>query len=736
MSRIKRRHFLQVAGSALGAIGWSQLDIQRQGLRYAQVLAQNTPRKLALLVGINNYPDAPLDGCITDVELQKELLIHRFGFNPNDILTLTDDTPTKPTREGILQAFEEHLIKQAKPGDVVVYHYSGHGAQVIDPTSGFSDNKNGTFVPLDRLEEKENDQLLVSDIMGATLFLLMSALDTENVTVVLDSCFSGGGKRGNLKIRSIASGNVYPNPAERTYQEQWLSRLNLSLEEYQKRRQESIAKGVVIASARRDQLAADTPFDGFYAGAFTYILTQYLWQETGDRGIENVLANVSRSTTKISSTAQIPELEVKQGSGNQNKPAYLLEKITPPAEAVVSQVQGDRVRFWLGGLDPQAFPAFNRGAVFTVLDDNGQEIGQVQSVSRDGLFGEGKLLESRSNIDTGALLQERARAIPDDLTLRIGLDDSLGGDAAAARQELSQIDRIELAPLGQGEVQYILGRMTESLASELRANNTPDIPPVDSIGLYGQGLDLIPGSFGATGESIGEAMTRLKPKLRSLLAARIIKLTLNADSSRMKVVASMKVQDREVVASAFTARGFDKSPGNPAPTATPVRMENGIALLPLGTSVQLQVKNEEDRTLYVTVLAIDPEGGMAVVFPNTWTSGVEAAEIKAGETKLIPDPSQDAFKLTVSPPLGSVEVLVIASVSPLREALKALQSIAGNQSRGPVGLGEEPTDVVDRLLGDLNAGSRGGLTASFDPNSRAVDTSKLGAMSISFRSVP
>ena len=60
MSRLKRRQFLQFAASTLTTLGISQLDIQRQGLRYAKSLAQGTPRKLALLVGINSYAENPL----------------------------------------------------------------------------------------------------------------------------------------------------------------------------------------------------------------------------------------------------------------------------------------------------------------------------------------------------------------------------------------------------------------------------------------------------------------------------------------------------------------------------------------------------------------------------------------------------------------------------------------------------------------------------------------------------
>lgn len=98
-----RRYFLQFAASTLATLGLSQIDIQRQGLRYARVLAQSTPRKLALLVGINEYRQfTNLQGCVTDVDLQRELLVHRFGFNPTDIKVLSDTANNKATRENIL----------------------------------------------------------------------------------------------------------------------------------------------------------------------------------------------------------------------------------------------------------------------------------------------------------------------------------------------------------------------------------------------------------------------------------------------------------------------------------------------------------------------------------------------------------------------------------------------------------------------------------------------------------
>ncbi len=734
---MKRRYFLQGAGTALAALGWSQLEIQQQGLRYAGVLAQDTPRKLALLVGINDYSQAKvsaLRGCITDVELQRELLIHRFGFNPQDILMVTDDTALKPTRAGLIEAVESHLIAQAKPGDVVVFHFSGHGAQVVNPYNPLGNPRerlNSTFVPSDRTAEIQEGQAMVSDIMGASLFLWMSAINTENITVVLDSCHSGGGKRGNLTIRAIPGGD-YPSLEEREYHQEWVSKLGISPEKFVEDRQKGVAKGVVIASAAATQLAADTPFEGFFAGAFTYALTQYLWQQTGSHVVQTVLGNVARTTTRISSTQQIPEMEVKPGSGNESKPTYFLPVQSNPAEAVITAVNGDRLELWLGGIDPQSLTAFNSNAVFRVATE-AQAGGLVQIESRQGLVAQGKAVTPSAGVKPGALLQEQARAIPENLTLRIGLDESLGGELEAAKQAVAAVERMEALPLGETEVHYILGRMTEALHQEVRGSGVAEVAAVGSLGLYGAGLDLIPGSFGKVGESVVEGCDRLKSKFRALLAARLVKLTLNAESSRLNVSTGLKVlqgSQGQFAATAFTARGMTER-------TTSVVTTNGgeIPRIPVGVQVQCEVRNGESRDLYVTLLVITTTGELVVVFPNSWTAGVDAALVKAGETRLIPDGSRDPFKLTISPPLGTAEILAIASLSPLRTSLQQLQQIAAARGtrEGVLGLEEESVLAIENLWTDLNQIRN--ITASFDPRSRIAQTEQMAALSITFHVV-
>lgn len=392
MSRISRRNFCQFAGSALATLGLSQVNIQQQGDRYGKVLAKTTPRKLALLVGINKYQDQALEGCLTDVELQHYLLIHRFGFNQKDILTVTDE---QATREGILKAFEEHLIKQAKPGDVVVYHYSGHGSRVADPdpivVSSARDNSglNSTFVPINSgLPAGYREQGgVVQDIMGHTLFLLMSALKSENVTAVLDSCYSGGGTREGFRVRSLDGGDkIQIAPEEKAYQQKWLSQLKWSREEFVKRYRAGVAKGVVLAATNPAQVAADARFNGFDAGAFTYQLTQYLWQQTST--VESAIAKVNSSMPTFPNFQQTPIYDVKVGSNYEKEPVYLINPTSSAADAVITEVKGNQATLWLGGLQEKSLGDLEDGSAFAIIGARGSSSGKVTFKSRKGLVAE------------------------------------------------------------------------------------------------------------------------------------------------------------------------------------------------------------------------------------------------------------------------------------------------------------------------------------------------------------
>ena len=77
----------------------------------------------------------------------------RFGFAAGDIRTLT--TGSETTRESILKAMQDCLVTPTRPGDIIYFHYSGHGSQVPDPKdpSGMDE----TLVPSDWTQDGAKD---------------------------------------------------------------------------------------------------------------------------------------------------------------------------------------------------------------------------------------------------------------------------------------------------------------------------------------------------------------------------------------------------------------------------------------------------------------------------------------------------------------------------------------------------------------------------------------------------
>lgn len=113
---------------------------------------------------------------------------------------------------------------------------------------------------------------------------------------------------------------------------------------------------------------------------------------------------------------------------------------------------------------------------------------------------------------------------------------------------------------------------------------------------------------------------------------------------------------------------------------------------------------------------------------------------------MIPNSSEASFELRTQEPKGVTEVLIIASATPQRKALKTLQALAlrGSQEIGPVAL-NDPIEVMDSLLDDLADGDRSlisdgdrrsGSSAAKPVNKRRtvrrVDTTQMAAMSMTF----
>lgn len=742
MSNIKRRHFLQLAGSTLATLGLSQFDIQRQGIRFARSVAQGTSRKLALIVGVNEYDSfeiSSLRGCVTDAYLMQELLVHQFGFQPQDVRLVTDDSDVKPTRAGILQAFQEHLIDQAKPGDVVVFHFSGHGSQVSDQPdcdsrqgkNAIAECVNSTLCPSDSFAlGATSEGGVVNDITGHSLFLLMSRVNTDNMTVVLDSCHSGGGTRGNYLVRSIprlgGSDRFRPSPAEQELQQRLLSELNLSPEEFIRLRRLGVAKGTVIASARRNQFAYDVPYGDFHAGAFSYTMSRYLWQQGRPESFDDALNGIALKVRSQASSygAQDLVVEYAPNTQNQQQSFFFLKEGTPAAEAVVLEgAQAGSIPFWLGGVSSQALDSYSSDTIFMAIDASGNTIGRVRQTSRDGLTGFGEVIEGKvADLTPGTLLREEILGVPTNLTLKVGLDESLGADLEAVRSNLPKLNRVEETPLNQSEsVDYIIGKLDAEGRRTLQKTQINPLPALGSIGLFSPSLVPVTDSFGPAGQSGASAMGRLRQKFQSLLAARILLLTGGGSNSDLKIQAVIQDKARGI-GSAIATRGAQeaglvKSLGQPKP-------------LKPETQVEIEITNHESRDLYIGALVIDSDGNLSILYPVDWEAPESASLVPAGRSLTIPRPTDVPF--IAYGPAGTFELLMLASTKPLRNTLRGLQRItrARGVSRGEfLGLeADEPVEVMEALLGDFNEQTRAGLKAQ-QADRAQVDGSQIAVFS-------
>jgi hypothetical protein len=148
----------------------------------------------------------------------------------------------------------------------------------------------------------------------------------------------------------------------------------------------------------------------------------------------------------------------------------------------------------------------------------------------------------------------------------------------------------------------------------------------------------------------------------------------------------------------------------------------------VGTEVQVKIRNNENRNLYVAVISIGSSGRLTPLFPY-WDSAEVEAILAPNEERITPQEG-DGYTFTLKG-AGALEVLVLASAKPIRDALKGLKTIAeggGIASRSPIPLeGDESLDLVQALLGDLDRNTRAEVAVT--RNERIIAKSQLAAIS-------
>lgn len=150
--------------------------------------SQCTGKRKALIIGINYINTKnQLNGCINDAHNIHDFLVRQHGYNPDDIVMLTDDQTMMakvPTRANMLRAMG-WLVKNAQPNDSLFFHYSGHGGQVEDKDGDEEDGLDDVIYPIDF----ESQGPIIDDEMHD--IMVKPLAKGVRLTALFDSCHSG-----------------------------------------------------------------------------------------------------------------------------------------------------------------------------------------------------------------------------------------------------------------------------------------------------------------------------------------------------------------------------------------------------------------------------------------------------------------------------------------------------------------------------------------------------------------
>lgn len=229
----------------------------------------------ALLVGINRYSAIGrvphLRGCVADVVAMRDFLVNQLGVPTDHIHLLADEAAT---RTAIIDGWRTHLRDRAQAGDIVFFHYSGHGSQAPSHDPGENDQLDETVVAYDSRDEGKYD------LLDKELGVLIREVEQKGaqVALLMDCCHSGHITRTRDENRPLfrqCPPDVRPRPPETL----------LSPPAAQTRSAmfgggEATGRYVLLAACRDEELANEyrPPELGQWRGALTFFFLKALQQ--------------------------------------------------------------------------------------------------------------------------------------------------------------------------------------------------------------------------------------------------------------------------------------------------------------------------------------------------------------------------------------------------------------------------------------------------------------------------
>jgi hypothetical protein len=669
--------------------------------------------KRALLVGINRYKAVPgLQGSVNDVETMREILITRWGFQPRNITMLTDENAT---RDRILSNLVE-LVRVSGPQDTLYFHFSGHGSQVQDLNGDEDDGLDETIVPQDG---RSGD---VKDIVDDELDAIFSKLRARSTLIVLDSCHSGTATRAlDIRARSVP-------------QDMRIDLYRTGVTGTSTRGIQPIKRSrfVVMGGAADNEEALDGPVEGTYHGFFTYALSRSMTAAGSNASPKEIFAGVTRELGRIQATfgrTSMPEPQLEGPPDALDRPLFASLDTTgggaagssAPGPTTAPTTEIPRLAWLnvhpaasgqvtlLNGLLLGATP----GSTWAIYPHGEKQFGAGRAVavatvtSLVGKDAEAKLLNQNGPIEP----ESRAVALmPAPASARIAIRIlDVPADQRSRIEEILKHNIKNLSLVGPDKSARFLVDMQGQTVRLLTAD----------------GLRVV-GSFSPN--DAGSAADVGRVASRSAKAAEL--LTLDNPSSQLKVSARiaggdpMATRDIKLIADTSAAQLHSRRQGEPRSTQNSLQLEIGV-----------------NSDAFITIVDVDSEGNMNVLFPNDYqhTDFHPDGAVRAGAPVMIPDSLQTGnragFYWDYSPPRGTDTVRVFASsdlatATTIRQRIKSLQQAAGQTRGNPgtrgIGADNGGSGANSRSIG-ADSGGTGGDTQGSGADSRG-SSGDLGAL--------
>ena len=151
---------------------------------------KSNPNKVALIIGIETYKNTPKATYANmDAQYFNEYAMTSFGVLEDNIKLLINDQANLIDSLKILNKWLPSKIKKDET-ELIVY-FAGHGL-------ASSDGKELYFLP----QDGDSDMLIRTGISRSELFNSISKLNPKNVTIFLDTCYSGVSREDQALLAS------------------------------------------------------------------------------------------------------------------------------------------------------------------------------------------------------------------------------------------------------------------------------------------------------------------------------------------------------------------------------------------------------------------------------------------------------------------------------------------------------------------------------------------------------